>query len=148
MSRFRLDPAGAARIAATFAESFSAWGIALPEGALERGEPGLIRHAGWTIRYILGADDNGSYLEYYATHRMTSDTRIRIYGSGRTTELDAIWESFMFDAKKPGDEDRARQKYQAHNRRIAEELRQLGLYPDGDINAYLRTEGAPEDEPG
>jgi hypothetical protein len=27
---------------------------------------------------------------------------------------------------------------------VAQELRQLGLYPEGDINAYLRTDDAPK----
>ena len=148
MSTFRPDPAGVALIAQTFAESFATWDIALPEGAVERGEPGLIRKAGWTIRYIFGADEEGSYLEYYATHRMTNDTRIRIYGSGRTKALDAIWELYMWDPKVPGDEERAQQEYHDHNRRIAEELKELGLYPEGDINAYLRTEGSPPDDHG
>lgn len=137
-----------ALVAAAFAESFSAWGITLPEGALERREPGLIRHGGWTIRFIFGADEDGSYLEYYATHRMTSDSRVRIYASGQSRELDAIWEAFVWDPKVPGDEDRARREYQEHNQRIGEELKELGLYPDGDINAYLRTEGPPPEEPG
>lgn len=135
-------------IAATFAESFSTWGIVLPEGAFERAEPGLIRRAGWSIRFIFGADEDGSYLEYYATHRMTNDTRVRIYESGQTKALDAIWEMFVFDPKVPGDEEWAQREYHEHNRRIAEELRRLGLYPEGDINAYLRTEGPPPEEPG
>ena len=49
------------------------------------------------------------------------------------------------DPKVPGDEARARKRYQDHNRRVAEELKELG-YPFGDINAYLRTEGPPDDE--
>ena len=75
---------------------------------------------------------------------MTSDSRVGIYTSGRTVEMDAIWEMFMWDPEKPGDEARARKEYADHNARIAEELKRLGLYPDGDINAYLRTEGPPD----
>ena len=147
MSRYHPGSAGAGLIAAAFAESFSAWSIALPEGAVGRGEPGVIHQAGWTIRFIFSADEEGSYLEYYATHRMTNDTRVRIYGSGRTEALDAIWEMFVWDPKVPGDEDRARREYHDHNSRIAQELKRLGLYPEGDINAYLRTEGPPSEEP-
>jgi hypothetical protein len=51
---------------------------------------------------------------------------------------------FMWDPKEPGDEARARKEYAEHNARIAEELKRLGLYPDSDINAYLRTEGPPD----
>ena len=143
MSEFRVDPEGAVRIAD---ETFSHWGIVLPKEAVERGEPWTIQRAGWTIRGIFGVDEDGTYLEYYATHRMTSDSRYRIYASGRIAEQDAIWEMFGWDPKVPGDEARARKKYRDHNARVAEELKQLGLYPVGDINAYLRTEGPPEDE--
>lgn len=89
-------------IAETFAESFSTWGIELPEGAVERGQPGLVRQAGWTIRFIVGADEEGPYLEYYATHRMTNDTRVRIHGSGRTEALDAIWSCSCGTRRCPG----------------------------------------------
>ena len=44
--------------------------------------PVLIRRAGWTIRCIFSADEERSYLEFDATHRMTSDRRYRVYGSG------------------------------------------------------------------
>ena len=52
---------------------------------------------------------------------------------------------FGWDPKKPDDEAGARQEYANHGR-ASEELKQLGLYPVGDINAYLRTEGPPDDE--
>jgi hypothetical protein len=147
MDHARASSAEAARIQARFAEAFSAWGLALPDRAVERGEPGLVRGAGWTIRFIVGADGEGPYVEYYATHRMTSDSRARIYASGRVQELDAIWEAYVWDPKTPGDEDRARRRYLDHNRRIAAELKELGLYPVGDINAFLRTEAMPPEDP-
>jgi hypothetical protein len=106
---------------------------------LREQEPGQIRKAGWHINYIFGLEGNEPYVEYYASHRMTSDTRERIYESGRTESLPAIQEFMFYDPKKPGDEERARHDYEAHNRRIAEELRSLGLFPEDDINAHLRT---------
>jgi len=133
-------------MAGAFDETFAHWDIVLPKDTVERGEPWAIQRAGWTIRCIFDTDEDGAYLEYYATHRMTSDTRYRIYASGRIVEQDAIWEMFGWDPKVPGDEAREREKYRDHNQRVAEELKRLGLYPFGDINAYLRTEGAPEDE--
>lgn len=146
MSDVRASPAEAAVMAEAFARTFSHWGITLPDGAVERAQPGTMRHAGWTIRYVFDADEGGSYLEYYAVHRMTSDTRRRIYGSGEIVELDAIWEAYAWDAKEPGDEERARRAYREHNARVAEELKRLGLFPEGDINTYLRTEDAPGPE--
>ena len=75
MPEFRAGPEEAARIAGAFDETFEHWEIALPREAVERGQPWLIRHAGWTIRCIFDADEEETYLEYYATHRMTSNSR-------------------------------------------------------------------------
>jgi hypothetical protein len=102
-----------------------------------------IQRAGWTIRCIFGADEEGSHLEYYATHRMTSDSRYRIYASGRTHERDAIWEMFMWDPKKPGDQARAHKEYADHNARIAEELKLLGLYPEATSTPTCERRGLP-----
>ena len=57
---------------------------------------------------------------------------------------DAIWELVAWDPKKPGDEEGANREYREHNQSVANELKQLGLYPSGDIKAFLRTEGLPE----
>jgi hypothetical protein len=73
-------------------------------------------------------------MEFYATHRMTDDRRLRIYASGKTEQRDAI-RSFMFVGKED--------EYREHNRRVVDELRSLLLYPEGDINAYLRTNDVP-----
>jgi hypothetical protein len=61
---FRAGPEEPARIASAFDAPFEQWEVALPREAVERGEPWLIRHAGWTIRCIFRADEEGSYLEY------------------------------------------------------------------------------------
>jgi hypothetical protein len=50
---FRAGPEEAARIARAFDETFERWEIALPREAVERGEPWLIRRAGWTINAYL-----------------------------------------------------------------------------------------------
>jgi len=46
MGRSKANPGEADRIAAVFAEAFSAWGLELPEGAVERSEPVSIHGAG------------------------------------------------------------------------------------------------------
>jgi hypothetical protein len=45
----------------------------------------------------------------------------------------------------PGSEEAAKEEYLRHNQMVAERLRAAGLYPDGDINAYLRTGGDQTD---
>jgi hypothetical protein len=77
---------------------------------------------------------------------MTSDSHVRIWADGRTEDLDAIYEAYGYDAKIPGSKEAAQQEYLRHNQAVAKQLRARGLYPDGDINAFLRTEGAEDAE--
>jgi hypothetical protein len=42
-----------------FAEYFANWQIRLPEGAVQLEEAGIIRQAGWTIRYVFEHDAGG-----------------------------------------------------------------------------------------
>jgi hypothetical protein len=126
-----------------FAAYFGDRGIRLPERAVELEVPGFIQQDGWTIRYVFGSDAEGSYLEFYATHPTISDTRVRIYGSGETKELEALESMYGYDAKIPGDRERAARESRERNSRIAEELEALGLYPEGNINAFLATHDVP-----
>ncbi len=106
-----------------------------------------IRQRGWRILLKIVPDDSGlPSLEFYATHRMTNDRHVRIWADGHEQHLDAIEELYAYDPKVPGAQETAHEAYLKHNRRVAEQLRASGLYPDGDINAYLRT-GQDEDDP-
>ncbi|MGH2817693.1 MAG: hypothetical protein ACRDJS_04445 [Actinomycetota bacterium] len=126
---------GASAISEKFAEYFRNWDIRLPLGAEDARSRGEIHKAGWFIRYRFDFEGGEKFLEFYATHRMTNYRRLRIYDSGRTESKDAI-HSFMVAGRE--------EEYRAHNHRVAQELRQLGLYPEGDINAYLRTDDGPK----
>ena len=76
-----------------------------------------IGERGWRITYRVDPDDAGSpTLEFYAPHRMTSDSHVRIGADGHLEHLDAIYESYAFDAKVPGSEEAAREEYVRHNR--------------------------------
>jgi hypothetical protein len=63
-------------------------------------------------------------------------------------QLDAIREAYAYDPKLPGSNEAAEAEYLKHNRAIADQLRKAGLYPEGDINAYLRTGADRTDDPG
>lgn len=134
---------GSAAIEERFAVYFATWGICLPEDAVQLEDPGIIQQDGWTIRYLFGSDAEGSYLEFYATHRMTNDRRARIYSSGETRDLEALEAMYGFDPKIPGDKERAARENRRRNTRITKELEARGLYPDGNINAYLATHDVP-----
>ena len=125
------------------AEHFVHWEIRLPEGAVQLEEPGIIHQAGWTVRYVFGSDAEGPHLEFYATHRMSNDRRVRIYTSGETKHLEALETMYGYDPKIPGDQERAARENRKRNTRITKELEAHGLFPVGNINAYLATHDVP-----
>lgn len=134
------------RIADAFNRYFANFNIRIEADEVSVGSRREIHARGWNITFLVLPDEEGSpSLEFYATHRMTNDSHVRIDADGQVEELDAIHESYGYDAKVPGSKEIARAEYLRHNRRIAEQLRAAGLYPAGDINAYLRTDGDQTD---
>lgn len=118
---------------------FANWDINLPAGSEAAGSRGAIFKAGWNIHYLFGQEDGERYIEFYAVHRMTNDRRHRIYESGRIEELETIQQLFIYDPKVEGSKEESERHCHEHNRRVAEELQDVGLYPEGDINTFLRT---------
>jgi hypothetical protein len=115
-------------ISRIFNERFSHWHIALPPGALETRQRGRLQAAGWTIQYLFGQDDKGSYLDYYATHRMTNDTHVRIYEHGEVETLEAPLEFMVFPKDSTKEEqDQIKNRYFEENRRIYAELAKKGF---------------------
>lgn len=97
----------------TFAQAFKTWDIELPPATFDQKQPGLIRKGGWNIRYAFGEN----YLDYYATHRMTSGRHVRIHADGRTECLEIPHEFIVYP--KGADEEarsKAEEDYYAHNR--------------------------------
>jgi hypothetical protein len=136
------------RIADRFNSAFQAFEIAIEAADVVLGARRLIRHRGWHIRFRVDPDDGGfPSLEYYAVHRMTNDTHVRIWADGHAEPLEAIWEMYAWDPKVTGSEEAAHDRYLRHNREVAAELAERGLYPEGDINAFLRSGGLDDDPP-
>jgi ribonuclease HII len=92
---------------------------------------------------VFGNDAEGPYLEFYATHRMTNDRRVRIHSSGEAKDLEPLVTMYAYDPKIPGDRERAARENRRRNTRITKELEAHGLYPEGNINAYLATHDVP-----
>ena len=65
-----------------FNQHFERWGIALPPDAEQRCPRGTIASRGWTVKYCIGKDQDGKFLDYYAAHRMTNDRHLRIRDNG------------------------------------------------------------------
>ena len=135
-------------ISEAFNSYFEEFDIRIGPEDVAVGSPRRIGGRGWVISYRVDPDHAGlPSLELYATNRMTNDRHVRIRSDGRMEVLEAIHESFAYDRKVPGAKEAAEQAYLAHNRAVAEDLRAKGLYPEGDINAFLRTGGAKDKDP-
>ena len=122
-------------IEAIFAGHFQHWNIRLPSENIKARRPGRLSQTGWNIEYLFGDDGDSEYLDYYATHRMTSDRHVRIYSSGKTASLETPQEFRVF----PADTDEATRNkitndYHEHNRAIYQRLREKGFL-SSDLDA-------------
>ncbi len=133
----------AATIESRFAAYFTNWNLRLPRNAAALEEPGTVADDGWVVRYVFDSDRGERYLEFYATHRMTDDRRVRIWGSGKTRSLETLRTMYAYRPEIPGDQERAAREHRELNVRIASELEELGLHPVGNVNAYLATHDVP-----
>ena len=120
------DPITLQAIATAFARSFAHWQLTLPERNLDLREPGTIHDRGWLIQYRFGRDADGEYLDYYAAHRMTNDSHVRLHADGRRTRLEAYADCFVVDPD-PARADLAREEFEAHNQRVRRALAEKGF---------------------
>ena len=106
-------------IRSRFARCFAHWGIELPERAVAERKRGELFQAGWSVRWLFGADEKGEYLDFYAVHRMTNDRHLRIHDNGDVTELEALLDPLV----PVGEEE----EYYARNRRVGRMLKAKGF---------------------
>ena len=122
-------------IADTFAKHFAHWKITLPEEDLKDRRSGYIQEAGWLIQYCFGKDETGEYLDYYAAHRMTDDSHVRIYVDGSEESLPELW-SIRLISKDPVEEKRLKDEYDEHNRVVVKMMVEKG-FDKFTINMFL-----------
>ena len=130
------------RIELAFAERFAHWGLALPKRNVQGRKRGTISREGWTVQYLFGSDERGEFLDYYATHRMTDDSHVRIYANGEAIFLPTIVSMFLVPPD-PVEAEQARQAYVAKNREVAALMAEkgFGLDINGALRADLRGDG-------
>lgn len=136
-------------IESQFNETFSHWNIFLPPDAIASRKRGKVVKAGWSIWYLFGSDEKGEYLDYYASHRMTTDRHVRIYANGNEKDLPTI-ESMRMVSRNPEEDARLEAEYFARNQGVARMLEAKGFGMQGDepdltqVNRYLYTEKMEE----
>jgi len=124
-------------IAGLFAKRFMRWGITLPAEDLRSLTPGHIAKRGWLIQFCFGNDADGLYLDYYATHRMTGDSHVRLHENGTHKALESFQGLFVTSAD-PGEAARLKTEFLRSNCKIMEELVGKG-FSLFTINMALRT---------
>ena len=113
-------------IAKAFRADFKNWGLEIPPEALASREPGFIQAAGWLIQFTFGRDSRGEYLDYYASHRMTDDSHVRLYETGRRQRLASLAGMYVTNSN-PEEAKRLEEAYLRRNRRIASKLAAKGF---------------------
>ena len=130
------------KVEAAFNANFRHGDIRLPPEDVATRSRGKIVQGGWAIWYLFGSDDRGEYLDYYASHRMTSDQHVRIRADGGTEDLPTI-QGARIIAEDPEEDARREADYFARNRQVAEMLEAKGFGLEGDepggvqVNRYL-----------
>ncbi len=122
-------------IADTFAKRFAHWKIRITEENLKNRRGGYIQESGWLIQYCFGNDSHGEYLDYYAAHRMTDDSHVRIYEDGTEESLPAL-SSIRIVSKDPVEDKRLEDEYELHNFNVTKMLIEKG-FDKFTVNMYL-----------
>ena len=124
-------------IASLFAKRFAHWELVLPAESLRTLAPGHMAKGGWLIQFCFGNDAGGAYLDYYATHRMTDDSHVRLHENGTHTQLESL-QSFFVTREDPGEAARLEEEHLKTNRKIMDALVEKG-FTLFTINMALRT---------
>lgn len=113
-------------IAEAFRRDFANWSLEIPVADLNARRAGFIHTQGWLIQYVFGQNRMGQYLDYYASHRMTTDSHVRLYANGRRQRL-AVIAGMYFTSEDPQKAAELEAAYYRRNRRIARVLAAKGF---------------------
>ncbi len=136
------------KIEAKFNEFFTTWGLRLPPEAISHRQRGRILQAGWVVWYLFDADDQGEYLDFYATHRMGGDHHRRLRANGGRECLPTLQRMYASSAD-PEEAQRLVDAFFAENQRVADLLAAKGFCLQGDepsltvINRHLLSHPRP-----
>lgn len=101
------------------------------------------------IWYLFGSDERDEYLDYYASHRLTTDRHVRVYVNGNEEYLPTI-QNMRMVSRDPDEDARLEAEYFASNQRVSRMLEEKGFGMAGDeptltqVNRYLHTEKMEE----
>ncbi len=99
----------------------------LTEEDLYVGNKKIIPTQGWILRMIMQEDEQGKYVEYYATHTAGGHLHERIYSDGKEEQLDVLRQYIVYSPNIPGDRERSARDFEKYNRKLLGELMRRGL---------------------
>ena len=129
-----------------FNNDFAPWGITLPPEHLGDRTRGKIVEAGGAIWYLFGSEEEGGYLDYYASHRMPNDRHLGIREDGSEEYLPIV-STMRPVSRNPEEDARLAAEHLEENRRASRLLQEKGFGIEGDepggvqINRYLALGG-------
>lgn len=132
------------KVAQIFNKQFAHWNITLPEESIRLRQRGQICKEGWAIWYLFGKNDQGEYLDYYASNRMTNDRHTRIFSDGKIESLPTM-NDWCPSSEDPEENKRLEAEYYAENQKVMKILKDKGFAFSGNesgnipINMYLKT---------
>ncbi|GDZ96377.1 hypothetical protein PA905_49290 [Planktothrix agardhii CCAP 1459/11A] len=113
-------------ISDSFKEYFKGFDLEIPDPIPVKGK---IQKGGWNVTYVLNqGNDELTCLDFFAEHRMSSPSHVRILNDGTIVGLESYQESYSYDQNIEGDEERANKAMQEHNDRVSEILKAKGLF--------------------
>jgi len=124
------------KIESHFNHRFRHWDIRLPPEDLAQRRRGKLVAAGWAIWYLFGADDQGEYLDYYASHRLNDEHRRLRANGGRECLPSLQWANPLADdPDNPEEAQRLAADCHAENQRIVALLaaKGFGLMDDEEL---------------
>lgn len=111
-----------------FESKFAPWEIKVGEEELFIGNKKTMPRKGWRIKWIVGKNERGIYMEFYAVHEQNGHLHERIYESGEEEELDVLKQYIVYEPNIPGDRERSTIEFENYNKGLIKQLEERGIF--------------------
>lgn len=117
------------QIKTLFERIFAPWQITIEDKDLFIGNKQTVPNSGdWRIKWCMGKDEKGAYLEYYARNARSGHMHGRIYEDGKEEKLEVLKEYIVYSPSIPGDRERSAKEFEMYNKKLIKKLREKGIF--------------------
>lgn len=110
-----------------FCKRFANWEMEIDETDVFVGNRITVPNKEWSMKCIVGKNEEGIFLELYGIHQRRSHVHERIYESGRVEKLDVLQEYIAYVPSIPGDRECKTMEFERYNYALMKELKGKGL---------------------